>query len=282
LVTGATGNVGSAVVRALADRGLPVRAFVRDRVKAAERLGSEVAVAVGDFEDPPSISAALQGCDRVFVTSSNGDREVDHECAVIDAAAAAGVALVVKLSTIGAEAGSPVPGLDWHGRIEAHLRGSRVPAAIVRSNFMMSNMLASAPQIASGQLPAPAGGGLVSMIDPRDAGAAAAAVLSSDGHEGRTYQVTGGEAIGFADVATVLSSVLGTPITYVDVPAEAARAAFGGAGLPPWLVAQLDGVFALVRTGALAPVTDTFTALTGSRTRSFADWANDNAPLLKP
>ena len=281
LVTGSTGNVGSAVVRELVDRNLPVRAFAREARKAADRLGDGVEVALGDFEDAESIRAALRGCDQLFLTSSNGEREVDHERAVIDAAAAAGVERIVKLSTIGAQAGSALPGSDWHGRIEHHLRESGMPAVVLQSNFMMSNFLAFAPQIAAGQLPAPAGSGRTSMIDPDDVGAAAAAILASDGHEGRTYQLTGGEAITFDDAVTALSSVLGTPLGYVDVPPTAAQHAFAEGGLPPWLVAQLDGVFALIRQGALASVNNTFAVLTGRQPRTFADWAREHAQLFK-
>ena len=103
LVTGATGNVGSQVVHDLRGRGVPVRAFVRD----PERLAVDVEAAVGDLSDPASIARALDGVDRVFLSSGDGPDKVAHEAAVVDAAAAAGVELIVKASTVMAKAGSP-------------------------------------------------------------------------------------------------------------------------------------------------------------------------------
>jgi nucleoside-diphosphate-sugar epimerase len=108
LVTGATGNVGSRVVRELLERGVPVRAFVRDPGKAAAQLGDHVEPAVGDFGDPGSMKAALDGVDGVFLACSNQPRQVEYETRVIDAAREMGVRRIVKLSARGAEIGSPV------------------------------------------------------------------------------------------------------------------------------------------------------------------------------
>ena len=123
LVTGATGNVGSAVVHELRRRGVPVRAFVRDPVELPEG----VEVAIGDFEDPASIRAALAGVDRVFLSSADGPRKVEHEAAVIDAAA--GVDLIVKASTLAAQVGSPLK--RWTGRPMRNTAGERRP--VIRS-----------------------------------------------------------------------------------------------------------------------------------------------------
>ena len=117
LVTGATGNVGAHVVRELRRRGSSVRALVRDAAVAAAALG-DVDLAVGDFGDPSSLRRAMHGVDRVFLTSADGPDKVAHESVVIDAAAAGWVQQIVKLSTVHARSGSPLPTFDWHGRIE--------------------------------------------------------------------------------------------------------------------------------------------------------------------
>jgi hypothetical protein len=183
LVTGATGNVGSEVVRLLRERGAPVRAFVRDTAKAAEKLGDDVELAVGDFSDAASVQRALLGVDGVFLSSADSPQKVGYETGVIDAAAAAGVRRIVKASTIRAEIGSPLPPFDWHGRIEQHLWRSGIPAVCLQSSFYMTNLLASAEQIRhDGKLFAPAGSGRISMIDPRDSAAVAAVALTADGH----------------------------------------------------------------------------------------------------
>src|SRR5919108_6216816 len=191
LVTGATGTAGSQVVRALRARGANVRAFVRDPASARHVFGDEVDLAVGDFADASSVRAALKGVESMLISCVDDPRRVEWETRAIDAAAAAGVTRIVKLSTIGAAAGAPVAFWDWHGRVEEHLWSSGVPAVILQSSFYMSNLLAAAEQVANeGRLYAPAGGAKIAMIDPRDVGAAAAAVLTGDGHDGRTYALT--------------------------------------------------------------------------------------------
>jgi uncharacterized protein YbjT (DUF2867 family) len=276
LVTGATGNVGSAVVRELRERGVPVRAFVRDPA----RVAGGVEVAVGDFDDPGSIRAAMEGVGRVFLSSADGPRKAEHEAAVIDAAAAAGARLIVKASTIGAAAGSPLKPFDWNGRAEDHLRRSGVPWVIVQSAFYMTNLLAAAEPVRAGMLPAPAGSGRIAMIDPRDVAAVAAATLSTDGRAERTYRLTGPKAIGYERVAEELSRATGTDVRYVDVPPEAAHEELAAAGMPDWLVSHLDGVFGLIRSGALEETTGTVRAVTGREPRSFAEFARDHARLF--
>src|SRR5919204_1354180 len=198
VVTGATGNTGSEVVRALTARGGRVRAFVRDPGKARQKFGEHVELAIGDFADPRSVRAAFEGADALLLSCADDPRRVSWETAAIDAAVAAGVRRVVKLSAAAAEPGSPVAFWDWHGQVEQHLRASGAGWVILRSGWYMSNLLAAASRVAAeGRLYAPAGEARIAMIDPRDVGAAAAAGLSSPGHEGATYLLTGPRAITY-------------------------------------------------------------------------------------
>jgi uncharacterized protein YbjT (DUF2867 family) len=278
LVTGATGNVGSAVVRALVSRGVAVRAFVRDAGKARELLGDDAELAVGDLSNAASIRSALDGVERIFLSSADGPEKVAHETAVVDAAAAAGAHLIVKCSTIGAAIGSPMRPFDWHGRIEEHLRRSDLPAVFLHSCFYMTNLLASAEQVRhEHRLFAPAGQGRIAMIDPRDTAAVAAVALTEDGHRGRTYVLTGPQAITYAQVAEELSRATGEHVEFVDVPDEAARQALVAAGMPDWLVEHLGALFPFIREGGLEPTTDTVHALTGREPRAFAEFAENHA-----
>jgi uncharacterized protein YbjT (DUF2867 family) len=120
------------------------------------------------------------------------------------------------------------------------------------------------------------------MVDPRDVGTVAAAVLTADGHDGRTYTLTGPEAISYSEVAETLSAVTGRQVEFLDVPEEAAEAGLSQAGMPEWLVRQIVGVFRLIRGGRLAEVTDTVCVLTGQEPRRFTDFAHEVAPLLRP
>jgi uncharacterized protein YbjT (DUF2867 family) len=267
LVTGATGNVGSRAIHALRRRSQPVRAFVRDAARASTLLGDGVELAPGDFEDAASIRRALDGVDRVLLSSADGPRKVEHEAAVVGACAQAGVELIVKASTLSADPASPLPPFAWNGRSEDQLQRSGVPAVILRSAFYMTNVLGT---IDDGRLLAPAGRGRVAMIDPGDVGAVAAAVLSTGEHAGRTYRLTGPDPIGFAQAAEALG------VEYVDLPPAAAREGLAAAGLPGWLVEHLDGAFAMIRAGELEEVSDTVRTLTGREPRTFAEFAHEH------
>jgi uncharacterized protein YbjT (DUF2867 family) len=120
------------------------------------------------------------------------------------------------------------------------------------------------------------------MIDPRDVGAVAATVLTGAGHEGRTYRLTGPEAIGYRQIAAELALAIGAPVDYVDVPPEAARGSLAASGMPDWLVTHLHGVFGLIRAGAFDETTDTVRVLTGNEPRGFAQFAHDHAAAFAP
>jgi uncharacterized protein YbjT (DUF2867 family) len=283
LVTGATGNLGSKVIQQLRRRGVPVRAFVRDADQASAVLGPDVDLAVGDFAAPASIRSALEGVDVVFLACGNLPPQVDYEGNVIDAAAQAGVRRLVKLSALGAKLGSPVAFWDWHAQIEQHLRASAVPSVILRPRFYMSNLLGSVETIKSaGAIFAPAEGVKVPMIDPLDVAATAAVVLTQDGHEGQTYELTGPEAITFHDVAAEFSKVTGRPAQFVPVPDAAALEGLLAAAMPDWMAENIVTVFAELRQDPAAQVTDAVHALTGHQPRHLAEFLTDNAALLAP
>ncbi len=283
LVIGATGCVGAHVVDELLGRGMRVRAFVRDRVRAATVLDGRVEPADGDVGDPASIRAALDGVERVFLCTPNHPQQVEHETNVIDAAAGAGIRRLVKIGANGAQIGSPVAFWDAHGRIEAHLRQSGVPAVVLHPSSYTSNLLAAAPAIVhGGTLFAPAGGAKVALIDPRDVAAVAAVALTADGHDGRTYTLTGPQAVTYHDVAHQLSAVTGRQVAYVDVPDEAAREGMLRAGVPGWMAEQLVALWGELRRGAADTTTDVVRVLTGREPRTVSQFLRDHAAAFRP
>jgi uncharacterized protein YbjT (DUF2867 family) len=283
LVTGATGNVGSRVIQELRGRGVPLRAFVRDADRASAVLGPDVDLAIGDFAEPSSLRAALEGVDVLFLACGNLPPQVEYERNVIDAAAQAGVRRLVKLSARGAEIGSRVDFWDWHARIEQHLRASKVPSVVLRPRYYMSNLLGSIETVSSdGAVFAPAEGVKVPMIDPQDVAATAAVVLLDDGHEGRTYELTGPEAITFHDVAAHLADLTGRQVRFVPVSDAAAREALLQAGLPDWMAENIVTVFGMLREDPAAQVTGAVQALTGRRPRHLAEFLDDHATLFAP
>jgi uncharacterized protein YbjT (DUF2867 family) len=283
LVTGATGIAGSQVVRALLEEGQDVRAFVRDRDKARGLFGDSVELAQGDFADRHSVGAALEGVTDVFLSGADDPRRVEWETAAIDAAVAAGVRRIVKLSSLVAEPGAPVAFWDWHGQIEEHLLKSRVAAVVLRSCFFMSNLLAAAEQVAlEGRLYAPAGEARIAMIDPRDVGAAAAAVLATAGHEGQTYVLTGPQAITYAEIAAALTAATASEVEFVDIPGEDAKLGMIEAGLPEFVAEQVGAIFAQARQGMAEQVTATVESLTGRPPHDVASFARSHARAFAP
>jgi uncharacterized protein YbjT (DUF2867 family) len=283
LVTGATGHAGSEIVRALLEHGHGVRAFVRDLVKGHRLFGDTVELALGDFTDPRAVRAALDGAEDVVLSGPDDPRRVAWEMDLIDAAAARGVRRIVKVSSIVAEPGASVAFWDWHGRIEEHLRESGVSTVILRCGPYMSNVVAAAEQVArEDRLYAPAGETRIAMIDPRDVGATAAAVLTTSGHDGRTYVLTGPEAITYAQVAAELSAATAREVEFIDVSDEDAKQRMILAGLPDFAAEHVVKLFAMLREGVAEQVTATVESLTGSPPRDFASFARDHARLFAP
>lgn len=243
LVTAATGTVGRQLVPQLLDRGATVRVHDRSR----------------------PIAPQLNGVDAVFLACPNVGEQVAYECAILDAAAAARIGLIVKLSARGARLGSQVAFWDWHARIEQHLADLDLPAVVLRPGFSMANLLGQLGTVRDhGVLPLPAGDARVAMIDPADVAACATAALLDPVPPGR-YELTGPAAIGFADVAAGLAAVMGRPVEFVDVPPEQAVSAMVANGLPAFAAEQICNVFAELRAGAQREVTTDVLRLTGHR-----------------
>ena len=278
LVTGATGNVGSRVVRELTERGAAVRAFVRDHERAAAVLGHDVELAVGDFADRASLRRAVAGADRLFLACSNVAGQVDYENGAIDIAKEAGVRRIVKLSASVAAVDSPLLFPRWHGTIERHLLRSGVPAVLICPGFMMNTLLMSAEAVRqTGSLHAPAGRARIAMIHPADVAAAAAVALTEAGHDGARYVLSGPRAITYEDIADMLSDATGRQIEFVDVPDDTARRGMLESGTPPAIADFLVSLFRALREGLDDKTSDTVRRLTGTDPRDFAEFAREHA-----
>jgi uncharacterized protein YbjT (DUF2867 family) len=279
LVTGATGNVGSELVRLLAGAGEPVRALCRSPEKAGSVGGRGVEPVLGDLGDPGSVEAAMEGCDRLFLLTSPAPDQVRREKAAIDAARRASVRRVVRVSAADANPGAPVPWARWHSAIDAHLRASGLEWTILKPTAFMQNFLSWTAMIARGRLYGAAGEGRASWVDARDVAAVAASALAEvdSVHEGATYFLTGPEAFSMRGATAVLSEVLGREVRYVNVPRLALRARLRLAGLPGWFADGIAGQFADVLAGGHAlDVTGEVIRTTGRPPRAFADFARDH------
>jgi uncharacterized protein YbjT (DUF2867 family) len=277
LITGATGTVGSTLVEQLVADGQPVRALVRDPEKAAKSLPTEAELFRGDLLDAESMEEALQGVERMFLLSPPSQRMLDMEASAIAAARAAGLKHLVKLSVVNADPDSPSFFLSEHGKSEAAARESGVPVTFVRATFFMQNLLGLAGPIkAKGAIFQPAGNVAASYIDVRDIAAVAAKALTTAGHEGQTYMVTGPEAFTQAQIADLVSRVIGKPVKYVDVPRDAAKKAMLGSGMPEWQAEAISQLMDDVRAGKLAIVTGEVQRVTGKPPRTLEQFVQEN------
>ncbi|MFD5695847.1 NmrA family NAD(P)-binding protein [Streptomyces rubiginosohelvolus] len=274
LVTGATGAVGREVAGLLAAAG-PVRILARRPERLTVR-GDGVEVVEGAYGDRPALDRALEGVSSVFLVT-NSPTEPDDE-RVAGAAAAAGVRHLVKLSMMAVEE----PGADdfitrWQRRNEETIRASGVPWTFVRPRTFMSNTLSWAPGIRSeGVVRALYGDAPVACVDPRDVAAVAVAVLTGAGHEGRTYAVSGPEAITAREQTAQLSRVLGRPLRFEELGLDAARTALLAKYPRPAAEAFLESA-ERQRAGAKAAVVPTVEELTGCQARPYRTWAADHA-----
>ena len=278
LLIGATGKIGRTVAKGLADAAVPARALVRDRSRAADLAPMGVEVVQGELSDRTTVDRALAGVDKVYLAVGGASDQEALEKGVIDAAAAAGVGHIVKISVVGAAPDASVALARWHYAIEEHLAASGVPATVLRPNFFMQNVLGSAGSITGeGKFYGNAGDGRTSLIDDRDIADVVLAALTGDGHAGQTYTLTGAQALTQADVARQIGDVLGKPVEYVNLTDDQMRGALLGMGLPEWLVDDYVALGVVQRNGWAAEITGDVERVLGRAPRSFAQFAGDFA-----
>ena len=279
LITGATGSNGTELIKLLASRGVPVRAMVRSKNDAGKIAGlAKVELAEGDFNDPASLDRVLRGIERAFLLTNSTEHAEAQQRTFVDVARRTGLRHLVKLSQFAADENSPVRFLRYHAAVEHAIQESGMAYTFLRPNLFMQGLLGFGTSIKSdGKFFAAAAGAAISVVDVRDNAAVAAAALTEPGHEGRTYTLTGPEALTHAEMAAAISDAVGRPVTFVDIPPDAMRDALLGMGMPPW---QADGLvedYAHYRRGEAAAVASGVQDATGQPPRAFANFARDHA-----
>jgi uncharacterized protein YbjT (DUF2867 family) len=278
LVTGATGNTGSALVPALLDAGLDVRAFVRNEDKAGSLKDAGAEIVVGDLDRPETIEPAVKGVDKIYLLTWNGPTQLQQVENVLEVARRTGAPHVVRHSMWGSENSRIVKQGD---QAEELLKSSGLPWTVLKPTFFMQNTMLAAQTIASdGVIYWDTGDGKLAMIDVRDIVDAAVAVLSGSGHEGQSYILTGPEAISMRDVADTLSSILGKEVNYVSVPGEAALQSMVSMGFPEWIARGYGELMEGFSRGFADRATSNVELLTGRPARSFEQFARDHAHVF--
>ena len=283
LVTGATGLNGKELLHVLSAKGVAVRALVRNPARA-EAIATlpNVEIVQGDMAHPETLAAGLRGVDRAMLISSSDPMMLDVQTNFIDAARQAGVKHVVKLSGIMPELDSAFRFARMHGEIEKRLEASGMAFTHLRAGEFMPAYFRQVPNItAKGAMFLPMEEARIASIDVGDIAEIAAKVLTGSEHEGKTYPLTGPQALTMTEVAEKLSAAAGKIIHYVNVPPEAARQAQLAAGMPPYLADALFELFAERRNGKEAKVWPDAQALLGRLPTSFDEFARRNAAVFR-
>lgn len=278
LVSGATGTVGSKVVSALIDKGAAVRVGVRSPDKVQGLAEKGVQVVKLDLSDPKTFGPAFDGTNHFFMLNILHPGAVEEGNRVTDAAKAAGIEHVVKLSALGCDMEPGIQLGRWHRAIEKHIEASGMGWTFLRPNNFMDNFTTfwGQPIKEQGKIFMPLGDGAVSYVDSRDVAAIAVAALTEAGHQGKAYEITGSEALTLHQVAEILGKGIGKEIAYVDIPEEAAAEAMTEMGMPEFLVAALAELNALDKAGFAAGTTDHIRQVTAKDPITFEQWVADN------
>ncbi|TXS48777.1 NAD-dependent epimerase/dehydratase family protein [Streptomyces sp. uw30] len=275
LVTGATGTIGSEVVRQLAARGQKVRALTRD--PAAARVPSGVEAVPGHHRDRDSVQAAMAGVEAAFLVGVFGPDDAQHDRGLVEAARAAGVPRIVKLSSIGTGDPRLAEFGNWHLPGEEAVRASGLEWTVLRPSSFASNTLAWAEAVYAGTAaPNLMSDGAQGVVDPRDVSEVAVSALLDPRHAGRTYTLTGPETIRASDQAAVLGEILDRPVELLQLTADQRRELLLGAGLGAAYADSLVASARFIEEGGNAVVTDDVPQVLRRPARSFREWALDH------
>ncbi len=277
LITGATGKTAALVAAQLREKGVRVRALVRDPKKAASLESLGVELAVGDFETPATLESALDGITSVFlVTPPHPDAAgmVDRFLAV--AKKSPFHPRIVRLSAIKASEDGPTDNTRSHGRTDRAIQDSGLPYVILRPNYFMQNLFGSAESImTSGMMFQGTADGKLGFIDVRDVADAAAAVLLDPQWDRGIYELTGTESLSYADVARLLGQALGREVKYIPVSPEQVRSTILERGWGDWAAALMADYSAAYAKG-WGDFTTTFVdKLSGHPARSYASFLRE-------
>lgn len=275
LVTGATGTIGQALVKQLQDRGAKFAVM-------SSRLGLEVGgqtTVLGDMADPASLHQAFTGVETLFLLFPYQANAIALARNAVHAAQLAGVKHIVRSSGAGADASSPVSIARMQGEIDQLIEQSGIEYTLLRPNGFMQNWVNfAAGQIKAGNYAAPNGDGAISVIDVRDIAEVAAIVLTDPAaHAGKSYSLTGGEALSTAQQVAMVAAAAGRPVRYDDITEAQAKAAMLGWGMDPQVVEWTLSLSHVYKQGWGAGISPDVQMLTGHAPRRFADFVAENA-----
>jgi uncharacterized protein YbjT (DUF2867 family) len=241
VIIGATGTIGSALLKRLVDLGVPARALSREPEKLRDQIGDKgrsiIEVASADASDPESLRRAFAGASQLFLAISNSPIQIQLETSIIQIAVEAGIKHIVKISSPAFEMSSPVAVAGWHQEIEKTLSESGLTHTLLRPYAFMQNLLRLVPTVTTQNIFFGAmGDSPCNFIDCRDIADVAAEVLTNREAAGQIYTLTGSEIFSYPQIASKLSALLDRPINYINLePQVLLNNLIEYGHMPPWL-----------------------------------------------
>lgn len=281
VVTGAAGNTGSVLIPMLLSEDINVRAFVHDQSKAQSLKLKEAGAEIyeGDLRNQDDVREALQGVDSVYLCTWNGPTQAEQALNVIEVAQEVGQPHIVRHSMWGSENSRIV---EQGTQVEQELKQSDLSYTILRPTFFMQNIMMASQSIATeGKMYWSLDDAEIAMVDIRDIAETATNVLTEKGHEGRTYTITGPEAISFHDVADALSEELDREIDYVKVSDEVARDSMLQMGMNEWVADGYVELFDGFRAGFADEPSEDVAEIKGEPARSIDQFARDFSSMFQ-
>jgi len=266
LVTGATGTLGSEVVKALKKSGAAFKAGVRDAAKATQKFGAGVELVEFDFANPSTYAAATEDVDRVFLLGPPLNYEMDKLLApFIDHLNAQSIKRVAYLSAYKSE--TIAHGLKVHKVLEEKLHALNFQVTTLKPSFFAQNFKNYEwDNITKYKIVySPSGDGKVAFVDIRDVAEVAAKVLTESGHEGKTYELTGPETLSMSDVANILTEIRGEKIVYPNPTPEQYAQTLKQAGAPDFIAPYMTLVYSMISNGHVNHVTPDAERLLGRK-----------------
>jgi len=294
LVTGATGTVGSEVVKQLVSAKAQRKEDII--VKAAARSANDdtfrdlgVQVVQLDYNKPDSLSAALRGVDKLFVLTPFQSNMVDLTSNLVNEAKNVGVKYIVKQSVLGADAEPAITPSRLHRQAEKVIEESGIPFTFLRPNFFMQNFVTFYSHFikTQGAFYVPAGDAKASFVDVRDIAAVAVRSLSGSSKNGesnhtrKAYDITGSEALSYGQAAEVLSKEIGKQVNYVNISDEDARKGMKDMGVDDWTINSMIELFGITRAGYLSEISPAVEQVAGNKPITFSQFARDYAVAFK-
>jgi uncharacterized protein YbjT (DUF2867 family) len=279
LITGATGDVGSRVVRQLVERGIRPRVLTRSEEKARRLFGDRVEVCVGDLAEPTSTRGAFDGVDAVFLVNV-GPEIPERDKAAAAVSREAGARKIVKLSSLDVEEGLAIGA--WHEKGEAAIRDAGIPSTMVQPTGFMSNLLAWAHSIRTeGVVRSSTGDGRRPFIHSEDIASVCVAALMSDQYTGEALAITGPTPLSFADATAIISEAIGKPLRYQVLSDEEARERYSRISGSPEETEAHVALWRAIREGRLAATTDGVERILGRKPITLRQWALENASAFR-